>query len=114
MTTFNGVPPYSGTNLQEWILNARIAINGCINGKTNNTDTFTLTANSATTAVTLAEGRLGINTVVVWTPTTAHAATEAGAGAMYLSGRNVANGTFTITHTNNAQTDRTFIFILVG
>lgn len=82
-------------------------------GKTNNIDTVTLTLNSATTVVTLASGRIGNDTVILFMPTNANAATEFGAGAMYVSSRDVANSTFTITHQNNANT-RTFSFALIG
>jgi hypothetical protein len=89
-------------------------IHGAMQGKTNNTDSVTLTANSATTLVTLAEGRLGQDTVILFMPTTAHAATEFGAGTFYVSSRDVAFRTFTITHVNNAQNDRTFKYALIG
>ena len=83
-------------------------------GKTNNTGSATLTANAATTTVTLAAGQLGQDTVILFMPTTANAATEYGAGTFYVSSRNVANNTFTITHVNNAQNDRTFKYVLIG
>jgi hypothetical protein len=82
-------------------------------GKTNNIDTVTLTLNSTTTVVTLASGRIGADTLVLFMPTNANAATEAGAGVMYVSSRDVAAGTFTITHQNNANT-RTFSYCLIG
>ncbi len=82
-------------------------------GKTNNTDEVTLTLNSATTIVTLAPGRLGQDTVILFMPTNANAATEFGAGVIYVSARDVLNYNFTITHQNNANT-RTFKYILVG
>lgn len=114
MSVFNGVPPYNGKDVTDWILSARLAINGMLNGKTNNTGTFTLAANVGSTTFTLAKGRMGIDTVIIFMPTTAHAATEFGAGTIYVSSRDVAANTFTVTHTNNAQTDRTFAYVLVG
>lgn len=88
-------------------------------GKTRNVYTVTLTANSATTTVTISDGTLGSDTAVFFMPTTANAATEFGAGTMYVSSRTVQGGatltgSFVITHVNNAQTDRTFYYILVG
>lgn len=47
-----------------------------------------------------------------FTPLTANAAAELGAGTMYVSAR--AAGSATITHANNAQTDRTFSYSLIG
>jgi len=85
---------------------------GAMQGKTNNTGTFTLTANSATTTLTFAAGRLGINTVLLWEPTSSN---SAGAiSSLYESARDVSNGTITLTHANTADIDRTFNYILVG
>jgi hypothetical protein len=50
--------------------------------------------------------------VIVFTPTTANAAAEQGGGTMYLSAR--AKQGFTLTHANNSQTDRTFLYIVIG
>ena len=112
MSVFDGVPPYNGVDINDWILRARLVINGILNGKTNNTGSFTLNAASATTTITLAKGRLGPDTVILLQPKTANAAAEF--PTMWESARDVANGTFTFTHTNNAQIDRTFGFVLVG
>jgi hypothetical protein len=40
-------------------------------------------------------------------PTTANTAAQLGNGTIYVNGR--ANGSFTLTHANNAQTDRIFL-----
>jgi hypothetical protein len=45
-------------------------------------------------------------------PKTAHAAAELAAGGCYISA--VANGSFTISHANNAQADRTFAYVCLG
>lgn len=84
----------------------------CFQGKTDNTGSVTLTANSATTTLTEAPDRIGANTVILFMPTTANAA--AAMTNLYVSSRDVSASTFTLTHTNNAQTDRTFNYILVG
>jgi hypothetical protein len=85
-------------------------INALINGRANNTGSFTLTANAASTAVT----DVGYQTQqkILFTPTTANAAAEIGAGTMYVSAK--GQGSFTITHANNSQTDRTFDYIRQG
>jgi hypothetical protein len=85
---------------------------GVMQGKTNNTGTFTLTANSATTTLTFAAGRVGADTVILWQPTTSNAA--GALSGLYESARSVANSTITLTHANNAQNDKTFKYILVG
>jgi hypothetical protein len=87
---------------------------GIMQGKTNNTGTVTLTPNNATTTVVEAQGRIGQDTIILFMPTTANAATEYGAGSMYVSSRSVSSNTFTITHGNNAQTDRIFSYVLIG
>ena len=101
------------TNPIDWCKRIAKRLKEISQGKTNNIDTLTLTINSATTVVTLASGRLGADTFISFMPTNANAAIEAGAGVMYVSGRDVAAGTFTITHQNNANT-RTFSFALIG
>jgi len=89
-------------------------VNGMMSGKTNNTGEVTLGASTSTSTVTLSAGRLGEDTQVLFTATTANAATELAAGSMFVSSRDVSNNQFSITHANNGQTDRIFKFILVG
>lgn len=70
----------------------------------------TLTAGGTTTVVP----NLGASaqTYPFFVPLTANAAAEIGAGTMYVSSRGFR--TFTITHANNAQVDRTFGYQLVA
>ena len=89
-------------------------VNGIMLGKTNNIGTITLAANQATTTVTVASGLIGESSVILFSPTTANAANEYGAGTLYVSARDVLNNQFTITHVNNAQTDRTFSYVFIG
>lgn len=114
MSLFDGVPPYNGVDTNDWILRARTVINGVLNGKSNNTGNFTLVTSTVSTTVTLAKGRLGPDTVVLYMPTTLHAAAEIGNGTMFVSSRDVASNTFTLTNASNTQNDRSFAFILVG
>lgn len=79
-------------------------------GNSNAIGTVTLTANAASTTVT--DDRMGAAALVLFDPTTANAATELAAGAMLVSSR--AKGSFVIAHANNAQTDRTFNYIIQG
>ena len=85
-------------------------VNEMLKGRGNQTGTLTLTANAAST--TLTDNLLTADSVITFMPTTANAAAEIGAGTMYVSARN--NGSFTIAHANNAQTDRTFYYIRGG
>ncbi len=111
--SFLQAPEYM-PDLKEWCRRIARVVNQTMQGKTNNTGSVTLTANSATTVVTEAPNRVGEETFISFMPTTANAATEFGAGTIYVSTRSVANNTFTITHANNAQADRTFYYVLIG
>lgn len=64
--------------------------------------TVTLTASATTTTVT--DKSITSESVIALMPTTANAA--AALGTTYVSAR--SKGSFTLTHANNAQTDRTF------
>lgn len=79
-------------------------------GRSNAVGTVTLTANAASTVVTAQN--CGAGSVPVPVPMTANAAAEVGAGTLYVSA--VANGSFTLTHANNSQTDRTFGWVALG
>lgn len=83
-------------------------INNIMRGKTNNRGTVTLTAGSATTVVN--DINAGGDSVILLQPTTANAA------AALANVRVTANGkqTFTLTHANNAQTDRIFKYVIIG
>lgn len=85
-----------------------LAINNILGGKLNNTSSVTLTANSATT--TLNDLRIGLNSVVLLQPTTANAA--AALANVYFG--SPGDKTITVNHANNAQTDRTFKYAVVG
>lgn len=113
-STFRSLIKYDRENLDDFIRGVNIVVPGIMQGHTNNTGTITLTANAGSTVVSLAKGRLGPYTQVIFTPTTANAATEFGAGTLYVSSRNVDNAQFTITHTNTASTDKIFQYVLIG
>ena len=100
------------TNPLEWCKQLAKKINSVMDGKTNNTGSLTLTASSTTTVVTFAEGRIGADTVILLSPTTANAA--GALSGLYVSGRDVAAKTVTFTHANTATTDRTFSYALIG
>jgi hypothetical protein len=80
------------------------------NGRSNGVGTFTLAASAATTTVTATNCGAGSSVLVF--PTTAHAAAELAAGGMYIG--TVSNGSFVVTHANNAQADRTFMYAALG
>lgn len=82
------------------------AIRDLFAGRSNAVGTVTLTANSATSVVTALN--VGADSRIFLMATTANAAAEAGGTALRIS--SVGSGTFTVTHANNAQTDRTFFW----
>lgn len=85
-------------------------IRDLFSGRSNAVGTVTLTANQATTTVTAIN--CGADSKVFLMATTANAAAEAGGTALRISA--VAGGSFTITHANNAQNDRTFFWVALG
>lgn len=87
---------------------ARRAINNVLSGKLNNWGEVTLDAN--TTSTDLDDIRIGINSVVILQPTTSNAA--AAITTTYVG--TPGDGSVTITHANNAQTDKTFKYVIIG
>lgn len=85
-------------------------VNQLADGKSNAFGSFTLAASTTTTTVT--DNRFQSEMVPVYIPITANASAEIGAGTIYVSNR--TQGSFTLTHANNAQTDRDFIYIRIG
>jgi len=87
-----------------------LAIQQLANGRSNAVGSVTLTANASTTTVTPQNCAAGSSVFLF--PTTAHSATEMGNGTIYIS--TVTNKSFTITHANNSQADRTFFYACLG
>lgn len=85
-------------------------VNRVIEGRTDNYGSVTLTAGAAST--TVAAPYVSENSTILLTPRSANAAAEMAAGTMHVSA--VSNGSFVITHANNAQTDRTYDFAWIG
>src|SRR5882724_6499882 len=88
-TPFNGMPNFTGNDINDWALKAKNAINNSLNGKLNSTGTFTLAASTISTEVKFASGMIGQDTVLIYFPLTANAATVWGAGTMFMSSRDV-------------------------
>lgn len=97
-TSFRKLPPI-GASLRD---TAEI-VNNCVDGKMNVTGEVTLT-NSVTSTVVF-DIRVGAESLIVFQPITADAATELAAGGMYVSSQ--GKQTFTVTHANDT-TLRTF------
>jgi hypothetical protein len=73
---------------------------------------LTLTESAASTVLT--DERISNQTVILFDPLTANAAAELAAGTMYVLAANRLTGQATITHANNAQTDRSYLVALIG
>jgi hypothetical protein len=84
------------------------AINELFQGRSNATGTCTLTANATTT--TVSAENCGDESIILLSPKTANAANAV--ATTYVS--NVTNGAFTLTHANNAQTDKVFGYVAIG
>ncbi len=81
-------------------------------GKLECVTEFTLTANAATS--TFAYKGLSPQSAVLFDPKTANAAAELYGGTMYVLTANRGNDSWTVTHANNAQNDRTFQVAVIG
>lgn len=95
-------------NQAGWVSLLKRAVNSAIRGKLNCTGEVTLTANAASTAVT--NNRCTAGSVALIIPKTANAA--AALATTYIA--TYAEGSFTITHANNAQTDKEFKYVILG
>ena len=102
------VLPTKWTDIAEQVRKIVTALNNVLRGKTNNTGEVTLTANDTTT--TLSDIRIGIQSVISLQPTTSNAA--GALASTYLD--DPGDGSVVINHANNAQTDRTFKYIVTG
>jgi len=121
---FPNVPDHPGQphneNFRTFLITLAAAINRHNRGKMNfavdqlgtGTLTVTLTANAASTTVT--DERLSYYSTVVFDPMTANAATEKAAGTLYVTQANRKNGSWTLTHANDASVDRTFRMAILG
>lgn len=89
-----------------------VILNRVLDGKTNNVGQVTLLAGASKTPVR--DRRVSESSALTFAPQTANAAAEQAAGTMYVSSINTRQGTFTISHASNAQTDRTFRYAIIG
>ena len=83
-------------------------VNNAMNGKTNNTSTFTLL--TSVTQTTVNDERAGFDSVIVLSPRTESAAGET--DHTYIKTK--AKGSFIIGHRNTSHNDVTYDYIIVG
>ena len=86
------------------------SIRDLYDGRSNACGGFTVTPDQATTVV-VAPGCAPDSRVFLH-PTSASAASEVGAGGLYVSAKGY--GTFTVTHANSSTEDRTFDYEIRG
>lgn len=110
MSRENLLNPDEDTNTVSFTRRLFDAIEDLLNGRSRNHGSVTLEANAASTVVD--NPLFESHQTVVFSPLTANAAAEVGAGGMYVSAR--TSGQFTITHANNAGTDRDFEYTFTG
>lgn len=103
-------PPFVPPNAEPWVWRLFDVVRGVLGGKLNATGSVTLTDSVASTDII--DPRISIESVILFMPTTANAATEAAAGGMYVSAQ--LNGSATVTHSNGPSTDRTFRYLVIG
>lgn len=102
-------PPVEGPD-EDHRRKLALAIAEVLRGKINVTKTVTLTANAASTTVT--DSRIGATTALILVPTTSNAAVAL--GTTYQTYPNATANQAVLNHANNAQTDKTFIGVLLG
>lgn len=100
-------PPLDSNVRRLWEVLAQVR-----RGKIDALSEFTLTANVATSVLNFRG--LSPQSVVVFDPKTANAATEIHGGTMYVLTANRGADQWTVTHANNAHTDRTFQVLVMG
>lgn len=94
-----------------WLGKMREVVNNILLGKMNVTLDVTLAPNAASTVVS--DPRIGAGSLIsLAMPLTANAAAERANGTAIVASR--GKQTATITHANNAQTDRNFRLAIIG
>ena len=88
------------------------AINQLTQGRSNAVGSVTLTIN--VTSTTVPAINCGSGSTVLLFPATANASAEFGNGTIHVKTTDVFNGSFKITHANNANADRTFLYVCLG
>lgn len=108
---FQAVPEYLQDEKEHRRKLAR-ASNQHLLGKMNAFIDFTLVANASSS--TLIDPRISYYTTILYMPMTANASAEIGNGTIYIAQATMQSGQAIVTHANNAQTDRSFRFLLIG
>ena len=108
------IPATTFTDVQAWGKNVVDSLINIRNGKLTIADTLTLAASTLSSTFTLASGRLGNDSVILFEPLTDNAAAALYSGSMRVKTKNVTSRTITIKHPSNANTDKSFRYIIIG
>ena len=111
MTQLNKFPnaPLNPRLEESYLRELMKTANAAMNGQLNSTGYFTCATGAAST--TVKSIFCNANSVVILTPTTANAATEQGAGSLYVV---AGDKQFVVNHINSATTGRTFRYVILG
>lgn len=107
-TTRNRQMPLANQKWDE--IRNRLMLAGVMKGETNSAGEFTLNANVAST--TVSDIQVHPNTRIIPFPTTANAAAEYASTFIPLS--TIIEGSFVVQHANNANADKTFMYLIGG
>jgi hypothetical protein len=102
------IPPLDWHDEKEHRRKLGWCLQGLMDGRTNNAGSVTLTASTVTTVVS--DRRAGVDSVVVFMPTTSNAAIVL--DRLYISAR--TDGAFTITHASTTSTDMSYEYALLA
>jgi hypothetical protein len=102
------IPPSDWFDEKEHRRKLAQALQGIMDGRTNNAGSVTLTASTVTTVVS--DKRAGVDSVIVFMPKTANAA--AVLGRLYVSAR--TDEAFTLTHASTTSTDMDYEYALLA
>lgn len=104
------LPPQMLADEEQWKRQAALWMNEANQGHLQNVGVISL--NTDQTSTTVSDSRVGPSSFIGFSPNTANAAAELANGTMFVSSQ--GKQTFTITHANNAQNDRTFTYSIMG
>lgn len=93
-----------------WVRRIVDTVNNTQKGKLNAVASVTLAANADSTVIV--DVRISAYSALLFSPLTANAAAEQAGGAFYISSQ--GDGTATVRHANNANTDRNYFLLIVG
>jgi hypothetical protein len=91
-------------------LKINTVIRQLLEGRSNAVATFTV--NASTTLTTVVTSVVGLNSIILWQPTTANAAAQM--ATLFCASTDVTKGQFTLHHASNPTTDQIFNYLAIG